>query len=277
MSLLVPVLIVRTIAWQLLLKEQKIKIGFFKSIKIYLIGFFYCSFTPAYVGHLVKIPYMKEETNEPYGKLFVNVLIDSSIRTFDQFIMILVGAIMLFGIIPELFWINFVIFGIICSFLFYIYKKERGEKLFHFGIRFLIPKKLKNSFYSFVNTFYYDFPRPSRLIIPVLLGFVTWTLVFSQEYIMVMALDINIPYHMFILLVPVANVAGILPITFAGLGVREATSIAIFSTLFAVSEEKILVASLMGFIITVIFVGFIGFLVSLTEAGSKVKIPKVSS
>ncbi len=84
-----------------------------------------------------------------------------------------------------------------------------------------------------------------------------------------MALGIDIPYHYFILLFPLANIAGFLPVTFAGLGVREGVSILIFTTLFAVTPEEVLVFTLVGFIITDIFTGFIGFLVSLTEAGEK--------
>ncbi|MCK5636820.1 MAG: flippase-like domain-containing protein, partial [Thermoplasmatales archaeon] len=94
-------------------------------------------------------------------------------------------------------------------------------------------------------------------------------IIFSQEYIVVMALGLEIPFHLFILLFPLANIAGFLPITFAGLGVREAASIFIFSTIFAIGKEEILVFTLVGFMITDIFPGFVGFLVSLTEAGEK--------
>jgi uncharacterized membrane protein YbhN (UPF0104 family) len=70
-------------------------------------------------------------------------------------------------------------------------------------------------------------------------------------------------------LFPIANTAGYLPITFAGLGTRELTAIFIFSTLFAAPEEKIFVVSIMGFLITDILIGFIGFILSLFEIHPK--------
>jgi uncharacterized membrane protein YbhN (UPF0104 family) len=69
------------------------------------------------------------------------------------------------------------------------------------------------------------------------------------------------------LIFPVANVAGYIPLTFAGIGFRELTSILIFSSLFGVGDEIILVFTLLGFIITDVFLGFLGFLASLTETG----------
>jgi len=273
LSLTLPLLLIRNYSWQLILKEQKIKLSFFQSLKIFLIGFFYCSITPGFIGHLMRVPYMKEKTGEPYGKLFVNIFIDSTLRTVAIFLMILTGALLVIGSYPKLFWITIIIFIILVLVLLYFIKKERGEKLFHKLIKYLIPKKLKDNFHKFVNTFYFDFPRITRLILPILVAFITWIIVFTQEYIIVMALGVDIPYHYFILLFPVANIAGFIPITFAGLGIREGTSILIFSTLFAVSQEDVFVFTLAGFIITDIFIGFIGFLVSLTEAREKRFIP----
>jgi uncharacterized protein (TIRG00374 family) len=230
----------------------------------------------------MRAPYMKEVTGEPYGKLFVNILIDSTLRTISSYLMIFIGGILVISFFPDIFWNNTSIFSIVLIvFLitlliaFYFIKKERGEKIFHALIRYIIPKKLKEGSYRFVNSFYKDFPRITHLIPPLLISFIVWIFFFTQEYIIVMAMGLGseIPYHFFILLFPLANVAGYLPITFAGLGVREGASIFIFSTLFGVGEAEILVFTLVGFIITDIFTGFIGFLVSLTEAGEKKSLP----
>lgn len=272
MSLIIPMLLLRTYAWQYILKEQKIELGYFRAMKIFLIGYFYCVITPGFLGHLIRVPYVKEDTGEPYGKLFVNVLIDSTLRTLAQYLLIMIGAILLISIQPEIFWINTIIVLVSAVVLLYFINKDRGEKLFHKLIKYAIPRRHKDKFFSFVNTFYFDFPRLNRLIFPFLIGLVTWIIVFSQAYIFVMALGLAIPWHYFILLFPLANIVSFIPITFAGFGVREFASITIFTTLFAVGAEEILVATLVGFMITDIFVGFIGFLVSLAETGDKKKM-----
>jgi len=187
----------------------------------------------------------------------------------------IIGAFLIVGSYPELFvivcaWL--IILGLI---LFYFIKRERGEKLFFWLINYFIPKQLKSHFNRFVETFYSDFPKVRRLIAPLIVGSLTWIIIFSQEYLIVLALDVEIPYLYFLLLFPIANTAGFIPITFAGLGTRELTAIFLFSTLFMVPEAEVFVFTLVGFIITDILTGFIGFLVSLYEARRNPNYKKV--
>ncbi|UCF50451.1 MAG: flippase-like domain-containing protein [Thermoplasmatales archaeon] len=272
LSLTIPRVLIRNYGWQLIQKEQKIKISYFQSLKCFLIGYFYASWTPGFVGQLMRVPYMKEKTGEPYGKLFINTLIEVTVRQVAIYSMIVIGLLLIveeFSDIEITRILPFIIALLItvqAGIILYFIKKERGEKVLNFFIKFLVPKKLKNSSFKFVDTFYKDFPRISRLIIPTFIGLISWIIIFSQEYIIVYALGANIPYLSFLLLYPVANMAGYIPVTFAGLGFRELTSIIIFSTLFGVGEEMVLVFTLLGFIITDVVTGFVGFLVSLTEA-----------
>lgn len=271
LSLTLPRILIRNYAWQLIQKEQNIKLTFFQSLKIFLIGYFYGSITPGYLGQLMRVPYMKKKTGEPYGKLFVNSSIESIVHSSSMYIMIIIGALLVVETFPGIFPITIVWIIILAIIIIYFIKKERGEKLFYTLIKYLIPKKLKHNLNRFVQTFYNDFPKINRLILPFILGIFTWIIIFSQEYIIVLALGLDIPYLYFLLLFPLANAAGFLPITFAGLGTRELAAIVLFSTLFAVAEEEILVVSLVGFIITDLFTGFIGFLATLTETGEKHK------
>jgi len=265
LTLTIPRLIIRNTAWQIIQKEQKITISFFQSLKIFLIGYFYGSITPGYIGQLMRVPYMKEKTGAPYGKLFVNSLMETIIHTLSLYGMMLIGALLVMGVLPELLYISGTWVVLLAIILFYFVKRERGEKLFRLLIQYLIPKKLKTNLYRFVDTFYTDFPEIKKLLLPLILGIFTWIIIFSQEYIIVLALGIDIPYLYFLLLFPIANVVGFIPITFAGLGTRELAAIFLFSTLFGVVEEEVFVFTLLGFVITDIFTGFIGFILSLTE------------
>lgn len=265
LALTIPRLIIRNTAWQIIQKEQKITISFFQSLKIFLIGYFYGSITPGYIGQLMRVPYMKEKTGAPYGKLFVNSLVEIIIHTLSLYGMMFIGALLVMGVLPELLYISGIWVVLLAIILFYFIKRERGEKLFHLLIQYLIPKKLKTNLYRFVDTFYTDFPEIKKLLLPLILGIFTWIIIFSQEYIIVLALGIDIPYLYFLLLFPIANVVGFIPITFAGLGTRELTAIFLFSTLFGVGEEEVFVFTILGFVITDIFTGFIGFILSLTE------------
>jgi uncharacterized protein (TIRG00374 family) len=180
--------------------------------------------------------------------------------------LILVGALIIVGSFPGIFSIVILVCIIVGLILYYFIKKERGEKFFNALVKYFIPKKLKGSSYNFIDTFYHDFPKLKSLIIPVILGVFVWILIFTQEYIVVYAMGISIPYLYFLVIFPIANIAGYLPITIAGVGTREFTSILIFSTLFDVAKEEILVFTLVGFVITDLFPGFLGFLFCITEA-----------
>jgi glycosyltransferase 2 family protein len=266
LPLTIPRVLVRNVAWKMIQEQHNIHIPFWDSLKIFLIGYFYGSITPSYVGQLMRIPYMKEKTKNPYGKLFVNSFLETTLHTISLYGMIVIGAILVIGTLPDLLYIAILWILILSLVLLFFIKKERGEKVFHFFIKLLIPSSLKDYFYQFVDTFYNDLPHVKNLIAPVLVGMVTWIIIFSQEYLIVMGLDLPIPYLYFLLLYPVANAAGFLPITFAGLGTREAVAVFIFTSLYPVKGPEILVVSFLGFIITDIFTGFIGLLVALKES-----------
>ena len=127
--------------------------------------------------------------------------------------------------------------------------------------------KFQEKFYSFVDTFYNDFPKPNKLIIPFILSLLIWIIIFSQEYLIATLLGVSIPYFSFILLFPTANLAGYIPFTIGGLGFREYTSILIFTTLYSISEEEIFLFTLLGFILLDILTGLFGFIASLFDRG----------
>jgi uncharacterized protein (TIRG00374 family) len=275
-----PRIFIRNTAWQMIQKEQKINISFWQSYKIFLIGYFYGSITPGYVGQLMRIPYMNEQTKEPYGKLFVNSIFETTLHSLSLYAMMFLGALLVIGSFPELMYIMIIWLFIFFIILFYFIKKERGEKLFYLLIKYLIPSSYKKYFYKFIDTFYIDFPRVRKLLLPLFIGMFTWIIIFSQEYLLVMALGLNIPYLYFMLLFPIANAAGFLPITFAGIGTREFAAVIIFQTLFNIPGEQIFVVSFLGFLITDIFTGFIGMIVTFYDlrnnGGRKRILPKLN-
>lgn len=269
LSLTVPRLLIRNYAWQMIQKEQKINISFWRSLKIFLIGYFYGSFTPGYFGQLMRVPYMKETTGQPYGKLFVNVLTEIILRTISIALMVIVGALVFLfeKNEPLVLYLSIVNIIVLMLVLLFFIKKERGEKIFSILIKLLIPKKLKQYFYSFASTFYKDFPDIKKLVLPFFIGLLSWIIIFSQEYIFVIALDLKIPYIVFIFVFPIANMIGFMPITFAGLGMRDLSVIGLFTFLYPmIPGSDLLVVSIMGFLITDVLTGFVGFLLSLTEA-----------
>jgi uncharacterized protein (TIRG00374 family) len=115
-----------------------------------------------------------------------------------------------------------------------------------------------------------DFPDVKKLIIPFLLGIPTWIIIYTQIYILGLSLDIEVPYFVFLMIYPIANIIAFIPITAAGLGTREATLVFLFS-FFGMPPEKAIVISLAGHILTDVVTGFYGFIISIFEAKDKKK------
>jgi uncharacterized protein (TIRG00374 family) len=176
-SLSLPLVFLRNTAWQLIMKDQKIHVGFFRSMKIYLIGLLYGTITPGYVGQLMRVPYLKERTGEPYGKLFVNTVVETFVHTISLYGMMIIGAVLVIGVIPNLLLLTVLWVVAVALVALYFLKKERGEKLFHALIKYAIPKRVKGQFSSFVDSFYVDFPHFTAMILPCIIGIITWIII----------------------------------------------------------------------------------------------------
>ena len=91
--LTIPRVLIRNYAWKLIIDEQNIQISYWNLLSIFLMGYFYGTITPGYLGQLMRIPYLKEKTNEPYGKLFFNSSIETIVHTSSLYLMMFIGAI----------------------------------------------------------------------------------------------------------------------------------------------------------------------------------------
>ena len=263
LSLNIPRLLIRNYIWKIIQREQKINLSFLESLKLFLIGSFYGSITPGFMGKFLRLTYIREKLKEPYGKLFINTFLESVTHQLSLFGMVFLGSLLIVNKIPGLFYLITIWIIVLGVILFYFSKRDRGEKFFRYLTKIFIVDKIKKPVKIFFKSFYKDFPDIKRLILPTFIGIVTWIILFSQYYIFVIPLEVDISYIYFLLLFPVANMVSIIPISFAGIGTRELTAVLLFSTIFSINQEKIFIISLLGFILTDLLIGFIGFIFSI--------------
>jgi len=266
--LTLPRMFIRNVAWQSILKQQKMNLSFSSSLKILLIGYFYATLTPGYIGHLMRIPYLKEKLNEPFGKLFVNTFIEVIVRTISIYGLILLGSLMIISYEPIIFYVSLLFIIVILAIYWFFTKENRGKRFFFIIVRCMVPKRHTSTATWVVNSFYKDFPKIKTLFYPFVLGVLTWIIIFSQIYIIALSLGINVPYHLFLVVYPIANVISFIPITSSGFGTREAAVVFLLG-LLNVPSEKALVLSLVGFIITDFLTGLYGFTLALSEMRNK--------
>jgi uncharacterized protein (TIRG00374 family) len=243
----IPLALISNTQWQMVLRKQRIKIGFFDTLKISFISGFYRAITPGKIGGYINLLYLKEKSKEPYGKLFTNNMIFSVIDNLSLFCLLFASSLILINKISILFPILCIVFTIYLIAIFFFYKKERGEKAFHFLISLFIPKRVKKHFIKFTSTFYNDFPTAKGLVLPFLIQIPLTILAYSQLYIIAISLGIQIPYHEFILICPIISLITKIPISPGALGIRELTAVYLFS-FYGVDPAISVVLSLAGYL-----------------------------
>ena len=260
--LIIPRIILSSYKWLIICRKQKMFFHLFFIIKIFLISIFYSIITPASVGGFISIHYIKKKANVKWGKSITNSLLDASTEFIAGLFLALIGSIILIEHYPGIFPMILFFFLLISSIFIILIKKEKGQFLFKLLIRRFIPKKLRLKIDGSIETFYEDIPRLRELIIPLFLEIIVWIIMGTQVYIIALGFSINIPFYQFILIYTISFIAGIIPISIGGIGVREGIFILILSK-FGVDPQSSFVISIVGYSLTNLIPGIIGGTLSI--------------
>jgi uncharacterized protein (TIRG00374 family) len=255
--------------WRLIQKTQNIHVSFLNLLKILLISNFYSSISPGRIGTWMKVPYLKEVTGEPYGKLFINCLIFSAISTISLFCIVLFGSFLLIDILPIVFIMGFMVFAALLLLILFFSKKERGNKGLKTLIRYFVPKKAKPTFEKFTKTFYNDFPKAKYLVLPFLISFIGLIISYANYYIIALSIGINIDFHIFVGILAVIGSMQLIPIP-GFVGIRKLSMVYVFS-LFGVAAADAFAFSMLPFILLGIPHMFVGFILSILWAKNSKK------
>jgi len=265
LSIFVPRIAISTYRWKMIAHMQGIDVSLPVLIKLNLIGLFYGTVTPLWLGDWIRIPYLREESGAPFGKCTSNIFIDQIMEFSSLFILAIAGSLLLFGQFRSLFFILLSFFAIFVSMAILLKDKYRGKKLFNFLYKIIIPKRLKPFMENEINVFYEDIPPLKSLFVPLLIGIFAYLLYFTQIYLIALSFSINIPFITFILVYPVASLIGLIPITISGFGTREAALIHIFS-IYGVPDDITVAISLAGYVVTMLIPSIIGGIFSFSKA-----------
>jgi uncharacterized protein (TIRG00374 family) len=251
--------------WSYICIKMKIYISYLDLLKIYLIGIFYGTLTPAALGLHLRIFYMRKKSKSTIGKFLANSFIDIELALISGLFIGLLGTIIFFNLFPEFLAIIFLLFLINVTILVVFMKKTGGSKFFKIFIRPFIPQRYREGIDQSVELLYEDMPKIRDMGFPVLMDMAVWIIMGIQVYIIAQGLSVNIDFFTFILLHTISVVTYIiLPISVGGLGVRE--GIFVFLLLpFGVKAEIAFVISLSGYIVKMLFPAIIGMFFLLKE------------
>jgi uncharacterized protein (TIRG00374 family) len=261
---IIPLLVLATIEWQLLLKKQKIKVSFWYSIKNFFIGYFYGFITPGAFGALTKSIYLSEESRVPLPKCVSNIIIFNTIEYLGMLTVGAIGAIYLSSIYPYLFYIIIIIIIVVISFFSFFFKDKRSRIFFTKIVQSRIFATIKDRIENSIASFYEDLPKFKDVLLPFGISVFGWIVKYIMLFFIAILFFIEIPFFYFIMIMAVADVIASLPISIYGLGTREAALITMFK-IWGVESENIVSLSLFWFVIIWLTPSVIGAFVTFFE------------
>jgi len=255
------VFFVETYKWFYIAKKQKIGISLKEAFKINLISNFYGFVTPAKIGSIIKIEYLKKYTKN-IGKGVSNFVLD---KILDLCSIVFLGIVFSF-IFRDKIFISFsyliILFITLIFGLFLLVDKEKTKVMLRLFYNRLLPEKLKKKAKITFHSFYEDMPKKRFFFIFFFLNLLNWIFIYFTNYIIGLSLGINLNFIYFLAIFPFATLVSLLPISINGLGTREAVLIGLFG-LFGVSAAKVFSLSLISLllmgILPSIFTSFILF------------------
>jgi uncharacterized protein (TIRG00374 family) len=261
---IIPLILLANIGWQILLKKQKIKVGFLYSIKNFFIGYFYGFITPGAFGAYIRSIYLSKESGAQIPKCVSNIIIFNTIEYLGLLTIGAIGAIYLSSIFSYLFLIILLIIILVTSLFLFFFKDKRSRIFIVKIIQSKIFSTIKDKIEKSLISFYEDLPKLKDIILPFNISIFGWILKYIMLFFIAKLFFIEIPFFAFIMIMAVAEVISSIPVSIYGLGTREAALITIFK-IWGIESENIVSFSLFLFVIIWLSPSIIGAFVTFFE------------
>ncbi|MBN1941545.1 MAG: flippase-like domain-containing protein, partial [Candidatus Diapherotrites archaeon] len=227
-----PTVLLKGFKQSVMLRAFGKKIPLFESSQIWLVGYLLGSVSPGRSGDFLRAVYFKKNFSVNLGNGLSLILLD---RAMDVTFLLLAG---LFGLLFFSFAFNLglapillvsIFLAVFLAGLFLLTKKRFTGFIMKPIFNFLVPKKFKEALKSGFGDFYLGlacFRKNKKILFfAVFLTLASWLLFFFQVFILSLALGLSIPLDFIFLMMPIATLVEILPISFSGMGTRDATLI----------------------------------------------------
>ena len=253
-------ILLSSVRWMIILKEKSIQIPLIVAVKFYLISLFMGIFLPSGGLDVVRALYASRYGTK--SEVFAATVIDRLSGFYGILIYILLG----FFILPEelIKYRNLIGITLLIVFLFNIL-------IFFRQVNELINKKLPDTkvllpIKKFINSMYFY-----RGSIPLLLKILPLSLSIQATFaisaiIISHAIIAPVPVLRGLFYVPLINFLAMIPVTIAGLGLREGGFVYFFKSF--ISTESALLLSLLYYIASIV-ISVPGFLLFLLDKPSE--------
>lgn len=237
--LVFPLMLLKASRWDSLLRMQNIHYSLKDAVLVYLASYYVGLVTPGRVGDFIKVWYLRKEEAVPYGKAFVSVLLD---RLFDLMLIGIVGilGIYYFGLLGRLSYLSLGFLTLIVVVFVTLFNDKILTRLLKSVDRILL-RKYHDKLQFHANDFAADMNKLKniKLLLPVSLTVLAYGITFFQCYLIALALHIDLSFFYIAFAVSIAGVVALVPISFSGIGTRDAALVFLFGLSGIVSQRAL--------------------------------------
>jgi len=215
----------KTLRWHTMVRSTGIQPTFLDSWRLYNIGVFLATITPAKLGEFGKAAYLKKEGLSPVIGI-VLVIADRLADVIVISLLSIVGVGILFGMTWSLIAILLVV--LLCLITLLIWSRMSGEYklLIKMTIFTLMPEKKTISMALFYTV-------------------LSWIFYFGWAIYIAYSIDITVNIPVLISVFTITGILSLLPIAPAGLGTRDAALLTLLASYGVISSQAVALALLM--------------------------------
>jgi len=243
MLMTVPTLFNKTLCWNYIKRQQRIKYSLKNSFLMYCSGLYIGLLTPGRLGEIAKALYLKKD-GYSMGKSLVSVVLDRLSDFVFLLLFIFWGSVLFFTVFQKTILIPVLYMTIVIA-LFLIFLKIGLikwvlNKIFRIFIPLKYQKSWQINFQDFINDL--KIYKLKHYLIIFLVTAFSWVFYYLQMYVLAKGVGLNIPFLYLAISVTIAGFITLIPISISGVGTRDAALIILFSP-FLIAKEQIIAFS----------------------------------
>ena len=255
----------RTLRWRTLLADEQIAFSFGELFSLSTASFFLGCWTPGRVGEFIKVKFLMN-AGHSFRQAFLPTLLERLLDVLTLIVYVAVGAVFFFPHLPTS-WRTYLVWilAILLVVGLLVFQRRAIQK----GILRLLPEKLSGDVESRLRIFKDSLRRLGRHWKSIAWqSLAVWGLNYWMIYLLYRGAGHTLPIPVAFALAAMGSLAGLVPLTVYGVGIREALLIALFQLIgYSPAQASVegLVFGLM-FMVLLIYHVVLGFLCWLRPA-----------
>ena len=261
-----PIIVIKAMKWKILVRSFSVDFPLTRAIKAWLVGFSRGIVTPGRVGDLTRACYLKGRLD--FGKSLTTVIADRIIDVLVLFMLSVLGILAFAsffaaGIGYGTFIVMLsVFFAFFVSAIYVSMRKGLVTRIAMPFYRAIVPGKYKKKASSVFHDFYEGLgvlmKSKKSLAASLGIGIVAWLLMIVQTYVLSLSMGIGLSLLFIASVIPVITLLDAMPISFSGVGTRDAALILFFGFI-SLSAEAAVSFSLIILVFNYLISAFFGF------------------